>query len=438
MRNKPVIIAIVALFIVVVIGLVYATFTQSLNINGTANVRNSKWKIYFSKIEKYGSWSETAIELTSPVINQDNPTTIDDYVVSLTTPGDSISYLVEVTNDGDYDAVLSDYTINTPRCKANDSESDTSAINTCSKLNYSIKYQSGASLQKNIDILKSKQKAYFILTLSYANFDDASLLPTDNVLVDNLGVELVYTQEGKAKTNSDGTTPLITYDAYAVGDRIQVAGDTTGDYYRVLVDSPKDDDYVVALKENPLTVDEVNTYGGVGTDNNHVNMYVTNDTNASYYHQAYDQNGYGGMAYYGSANCGYGTDSNQTDLGCTTSYDASEIKYVVDGWSQARFTQNQLKTVNNYIARLATKEELQPIGWSSCSANASSCNNESTTPTWLYAPNYEYWYWTMSQWYDSGSLVWYVDINGDLNRHRVSLNYGVVRPVINLYKSKIK
>ena len=49
---------------------------------------------------------------------------------------------------------------------------------------------------------------------------------------------------------------------YHIGDEIKV---NNIDFY-VIADSPASQDYVVALKAEPLTVEEVNTYGGVGTE----------------------------------------------------------------------------------------------------------------------------------------------------------------------------
>ena len=66
--------------------------------------------------------------------------------------------------------------------------------------------------------------------------------------------------------------------------------------------------------------------GGVGTANNHVNMYVAQDTTLDYYQQAYNYNGYGGMQYYLNETCNaYGYTS-----GCINDYSLSEVKYVVD------------------------------------------------------------------------------------------------------------
>ena len=59
----------------------------------------------------------------------------------------------------------------------------------------------------------------------------------------------------------------------------------------------------------------------------------------------------GGMAYYTSENCGYVNDS-WVGTNCTTSYNSSEIKYVIDSWATTMFKNSELKTVDGYSARL--------------------------------------------------------------------------------------
>ena len=60
-------------------------------------------------------------------------------------------------------------------------------------------------------------------------------------------------------------------------------------------------------------------------------MYITDNTSASYYQTAYDNAGYGGMAYYTLETCGY-VNGHYIATGCMISYESSDIKYVVDGW----------------------------------------------------------------------------------------------------------
>ncbi len=58
-----------------------------------------------------------------------------------------------------------------------------------------------------------------------------------------------------AKEYFDGTTPYVkTYAAYSVGDSFTLNGDS----YHIIADSGVSQDYVVALKDTPLTTSEVN------------------------------------------------------------------------------------------------------------------------------------------------------------------------------------
>ena len=218
-----------------------------------------------------------------------------------------------------------------------------------------------------------------------------------------------------------GKEETITYDTYEIGDEITY---NNINYY-VIKDTGED---VTLLKAEPLTVAEVNQYGGVGTANNHVNMYNA-DSSDSYYRTAYNSNGYGGMAYYSSANCGYGDDSNHTSEGCTSDYAQSEVKYVVDAWAAA-------KAPAASEARLITINEVVSLGYDNTCIEEGRCEPSANVPTWLYNSNY--CYWTMSQYNDSASYVWIVGDGGSLYGNGVYSNgIRVVRPVITLSKSSL-
>ena len=221
-----------------------------------------------------------------------------------------------------------------------------------------------------------------------------------------------------------GKEEAVAYDVYSVGDEVSY---NNVDYY-VIADSGTSEANVTLLKKTPLTVNEVNTYGGVGTANNHVNMYNASSS-ASYYRTAYDWNGYGGMAYYSSANCGYGQDSNSTDSECTTDYGESEIKYVVDAWKNA-------KAPDAIEARLITTDDAsENLGYEWFdNGSAALWQKTELTPSWVY--NIYYDYWTMSQYNDSTSAVWGVNNDGSIDIHDVNNTY-VVRPVITLSKSNL-
>ena len=220
---------------------------------------------------------------------------------------------------------------------------------------------------------------------------------------------------------------LSSFEEYKVGDEVVYNG---MEFY-VIADSDQNQDYVTLLKAESLTVDELNTYG-VG----HVNMYVTKDTSASYYQTAYDQNGYGGMSYYSSTTCGYDETGTYSSTDCTNDYNKSDIKYVVDAWSTAKFAENALtKDSLGYKARLLTLEELATnLGYEFEDRATALYLSPETTPSWVY--NSQYSYWTMSPYRDSNKEVWCIGNTGIVNGYG---NYFVVvRPVVNLKKIAIE
>ena len=394
-KNKKILlISSISLAVIIVLGIVYAAFTQQLNIAGSATGRSSKWDIHFENLSNV-SLNGTAKELTAPTINTNN-TQISNYSVSLTSPGDYVEYTFDVVNDGDYDATLTNLSKTAPSCQGTGDNASNDATNVCGKLTYTLTYENGATVSQS-DTLKSKETKTMKLKLLYQEFNDDSLLPKMDVTISGLGIQLTYTQNGNAKVNADGTTPYVK--TYAVGDQITVANET---YHIISV--PDSSDYVIALKDVPLKVTEITAAGGTVS-------YTYSDTNAT-----------GGMRYHTSSSA-YGT---------------SAIKSVVDSWASSKFTNSELKTVDGYSARLIRFDEY-----------AANCEEvEHATPSgsyYTYTPNYvwmyssDYWYWTMSPYNDSSSDVWNV-LNGGGDLRGDYVNYsgdGAVRPVINVYKSKI-
>ena len=160
-------------------------------------------------------------------------------------------------------------------------------------------------------------------------------------------------------------------------------------------------------------------------------MY-NNSTGSSAYRTAYDNNGYGGMAYYTSVDCGYGDDSNHTSEGCTSDYAQSEVKYVVDAWKAE-------KAPAATEARLISYEDLlNDLGYENsvtCTGGCYYSGSLENVPNWVYNSNY--WYWTMSPNNDSASYVWNVGGGGSLSNYNVDGLDIVVRPVITISKSSI-
>ena len=214
-----------------------------------------------------------------------------------------------------------------------------------------------------------------------------------------------------------GSDKSPTYTAYTIGDQVTY---NNVNYY-VIKDSGAKESTVTLLKAEPLSVQEVNTYG-VG----HVNRYT-------YYSigTAFDINGYGGMAYYTSETCGYpnGYNGNYVETGCTTDYAQSEVKYAVDAWASAQApaaTEARLISKDEYLSMTTVETYETP-----------------TEPGTRHVPQYDwqyndsYWYGTNTPYIDSSSNVWGVNNFGILGGNSVSSFDGVVRPVITISKSLI-
>ena len=221
------------------------------------------------------------------------------------------------------------------------------------------------------------------------------------------------------------------YTTYSVGDIVNY---NDIDFY-VIKDSGVNDNTVTLLKAEPLTVAEVNTYGGVGTDDNHVNKYPYPEDAGNI---AVDINGYGGMAYYSSETCGY-INHDVVSYGCTTDYASSDIKYVVDAWANDNFSINDLKN-----KRLITKDEY--LNYCIEEEYQSSPSNTSIR----YIPQYDWLkadggdYYTMSSYDDAVDGVSIIISNGDIgltciHQHPAvsSGGKGLVRPVVEIYKSAL-
>ena len=231
----------------------------------------------------------------------------------------------------------------------------------------------------------------------------------------------------------DGTTPYNRPRAYSIGDIITTNNTT----FYVIEESEISQDYVVALKSEPLTVAEVNLYGGVGTENNHVNVQNCL-SDESCYRTAVNINGYGGMAYYTGSTCykfydDYTNKPYNYTNGCKSDYSSSYIKYVIDNWANDLVDSIYL---NN--ARLINFDDLiDNLGYEyKYNGSGNIFGKTDETPDWLYNSQYVYWINPSNEGYAmnyDGLLLKYSSGDKDY-----VMNYSlVIRPVINVSKFAI-
>ena len=206
--------------------------------------------------------------------------------------------------------------------------------------------------------------------------------------------------------------------------------------YIVIKNSNDSDSTVTLLKATPLTRDEVNLYGGVGTANNHVNMHVTTDTSSASYQKASritypgdSSQGYGGMAYYSSETCGYNANGEYSTSGCKLDYASSDIKYVVDAWAEDNTDSKDLQADSTgYSVRLLTLDDLEVLGYTKKNSGTVFPPTGDNAPSFLSTSIY--WTWTMNQYSDYSDSMWTIQYYGQLLDTKVTVSGPVVRPVV--------
>ena len=90
--------------IVAVLGLTvaFAALSTTLTINGTANVNTATWDIHFANLTGPDT-TGTGASSSEPTLDA---TTIDNVNMSVTKPGDSVTYYFDIVNAGTIDAEL--------------------------------------------------------------------------------------------------------------------------------------------------------------------------------------------------------------------------------------------------------------------------------------------------------------------------------------------
>ena len=86
----------------------YAAFSSVLNIKGTSNI-NSNWSVLITNIEKMESKGATDNEGSPSYDNEKGLSAT--FNTNFTTPGDYVTYKIEITNNGSLDAVLKNITM---------------------------------------------------------------------------------------------------------------------------------------------------------------------------------------------------------------------------------------------------------------------------------------------------------------------------------------
>ena len=377
-KKKLLIGTLCALIMIMAVG--YALLAQTLTINGTANI-TSTWKIEITNItqkEKSTGATEKSKSYDALTANFD---------VGFTSPGDYITYEVEVTNSGTLDAVIE-------------------RVNVVTDNNPAIIYTTSGI--KRGDVIEHNSKKYLTVKIEY----DSSITSQPQTNNNALTLQL-FTAQNLGQVQPE-------YQTYSVGDKVTFAG---SDWY-VIKNSTANEDYVTLIKETILTGEELTSAYSAGRSSDGFSLY-----NYMYYYSS----GACNNSYFLNAGC-----FNHND------YAGSKVKEFLEGTYLPTIDQNlnKLKEVEGYKIRLITKDEILETFDINCDIIGTSIQCvASDLPSWV---NYTK-YWTMTPYEDDkNNSVWAVDekIMGSYfvrsSARSLTDEVGHVRPVINLLKSAIE
>ena len=202
-RGTVFVLAIALIISIIGLGVAFAAFSTTLNINGSATVQASSWNVYFTKTNKGSDPGSTGTSITPTLSNTQSgiastatgsgtlKTAEFTWSGTFKTPGDRISYTFYIYNKGTYTAKLTSITAQSVSCKIG----TTTETTVCPYITYGVYTNSNGTtpLAANSTIAAdSCQQVYVIATLG-ANLP-ASSLPTNDITVTPVSVTLVYSQ----------------------------------------------------------------------------------------------------------------------------------------------------------------------------------------------------------------------------------------------------
>ncbi len=198
---------------VVAIGVGFAAFSTTLQINGTATVNTLGWDVRFTDIQLDSVNSTADVSASTPTISNgtigDNTTATKISTISakFTEPNQKLVYKVTVSNNGDYNALLTGTSIPTAGTsgtitatgKTGAATATTDAANVLKHIKFSFTKDDGSALVTNTDKIAKKTNNVagtqtYLYTIEYEDFSDANDLPVEEVTVNIPELTLTFSQ----------------------------------------------------------------------------------------------------------------------------------------------------------------------------------------------------------------------------------------------------
>ena len=391
-RRTKALVVVVLLIVVAGLTIAFAALSTTLNINGTAYLDAAKWGIRFENLSsptKIGSATTTG----TAKIEETKAAEITGINVSLSTPGDKVTYTVDLVNKG---------TIN---AKIDKIEKTQLTSEQQRYLTFKVTDQNGKEVSEG-DILSKGETRSLTITIEFIKDLTKEDLPT-NASTISLSYKLNFVQtDDKATSGSQENN----FKTYSVGDEFCLENEC---FY--------------VIKDNGTTVDAL-AKQNVNTESNRQDSYANRLAFATPDETKRKPNcttTYG--CYYG-----YWTDDT-SNHNLLSKYGNSYPVNVFDSNSNLYTPLNNYKNyLKNTLGKtsvttnLITYDELTSLG---CSGNDYSCKS---APSWVYSTPY----WTASA--NNYHNVWDVYSSGSFYGDNFDSYYGHgLRPVITIKKSEL-
>lgn len=189
---------------VVAIGVGFAAFSTTLQINGTATVNTDgkTWNVLFTGVTETESSTE-GVEGSVPSIqngtageNKTN-TAIGQITAAFNAPGQKLQYKITVTNSGTYNAKLtaaSIPTLETITVAGTEANAETDAANVKKHLKFSFTKADGTPVAAGTDTLEAGKTQDYLYTIEYEDLTDANDLPKAKVSITIPQTTLTFSQ----------------------------------------------------------------------------------------------------------------------------------------------------------------------------------------------------------------------------------------------------
>lgn len=179
----------VVVLLLLLIGIGYALISTTVNINGTAKIGASNWKVWFSANPTVTSGSVTPDTTAGDVAVHKTSDTLVEWTVTLKQPGDFYEFSVPVTNDGTIDAKLATLT-KSPSALTTDQAKVLEYT-----FEYGTRYDGGAdkTIAQN-DLLPAGKTSTVKVRVAFKSNVQQADLPTEPMTV-NFAFGMNYTQK---------------------------------------------------------------------------------------------------------------------------------------------------------------------------------------------------------------------------------------------------